>query len=129
MLVLGALVAMLTIGIWLYCLIDILLTSGSGCRYLPKPAWLAIVALTFVVGAIAWLFLGRSPAASPQWSPRRRDLSLGHFRRGQADLRAARARGRHPAGRARPIGPDDDPEFLRELDHFIRGGYDPGSDL
>jgi hypothetical protein len=54
---------------------------------------------------------------------------------------------RHPAGRAmdpgfdleetpaarpadavtgRPIGPDDDPEFLLELDRWLHGGREPG---
>jgi hypothetical protein len=130
MLVLGAFVAMLTIGVWLYGLIEVFLTSGSDCRYLPKSAWLAIVALTFVFGAIAWLFLGRSPTVSPQWSRRRPDPSLDHFRRGRTDLRAAaQARGRHPAGRARPNGPDDDPDFLRKLDYLIRDGHDTGNEL
>jgi len=56
---------------------------------------------------------------------------------------------RHPAGRARyesgddrlspaaspvsadwvaPRGPDDDPEFLAELDRVIRGGPEPGAE-
>jgi hypothetical protein len=48
---------------------------------------------------------------------------------GNQDQRAALARSRHPAGRARPIGPDDDPGFLRELDHLIRGGHDTDNGL
>jgi Phospholipase_D-nuclease N-terminal len=114
MLVLGALVAMVATGVWLYCLVDILVTSKAGCRYLPKMVWLAVVALTFAAGAAAWLLLGRPVTASAGAT-------------GAAT--AARARSRHPAGRAWAIGPDDDPEFLRELDHLIRGGYDTGNEL
>ena len=53
-----------------------------------------------------------------------------------ADINAADAAvARHPAGRSRkaragrriPLGPDDDPEFLRHLDSRIRGtSSDPG---
>ncbi len=71
MLLLGALVALLAAGVWLCCLVDILLTSRSGCRHLPKPVWLAIVALTFVVGAIAWLLLGRRRRGRPRFVDRR----------------------------------------------------------
>jgi Phospholipase_D-nuclease N-terminal len=130
--VLGALVAMLATGAWLYCLVDILVTSRAGCRHLPKLLWLATVALTFVVGAIAWLVFGRpvggaagagtaGAAAAPRRPARR---SGGVPRRGNQAERTALARSRHPAGRGRAVGPDDDPEFLRQLDYLIRGGYD-----
>jgi hypothetical protein len=38
------------------------------------------------------------------------------------------AKSRHPAGRARPQGPDDDPAFLRHLEDLIRGNQDIGND-
>jgi Phospholipase_D-nuclease N-terminal len=139
MLVLGALVAMLATGVWLYCLVDILVTSRAGCRHLPKPVWLAVVVLTFVAGATAWLLLGRpaggdaaagvgtaGTAAGPRRQLRR---SGGVLQQGDQGQRTALARSRHPAGRGRPIGPDDDPEFLRELDYLIRGGYDTDNGL
>ena len=140
MLVLGALVVMLATGVWLYCLVDIVVTSRAGCRHLPKPVWLAIVALTFAVGAAAWLLLGRpaggagtaggtgtAGTAGPPWRLLRRSGSV--LQQGNQGRRTALARSRHPAGRARPIGPDDDPEFLRELDYLIRGGYDTDNGL
>jgi hypothetical protein len=119
MLVLGAFVAMLATGVWLYCLVDILVTSRADCRHLPKLAWLAVVALTFAAGAAAWLLLGRPRAGAAGTAGAAHAL-----RRRSQGQRTALARSRHPAGRARSIGPDDDPEFLRELDHLIRGGYD-----
>ena len=127
MLLMGALCALLAAGVWLCCLVHVLLTPGSGCRHLPKPAWLAVVAMTFVVGAIAWLLLGRplaGPARFIEPLPLRRDPF-----RGVGAYPAALARSRHPAGRARPIGPDDDPGFLLALDRLIRGGHDTGNDL
>jgi Phospholipase_D-nuclease N-terminal len=132
MLLLGALFALLAIGVWLYCVVDILVTPGAGCRYLPKAAWLAIVTLAFGVGAIAWLLLGR-PLSMPQRRAWRADRAwqaerAGGARQDRAFRRAERARARHPAGRARTVGPDDDPEFLSQLDRMIRGRYDTGND-
>lgn len=128
MLLMGALCALLAVGVWLYCVVDILVTSRSGCRRLPKAAWLWAVALTFVVGAAAWLLLGRPVGRPPQ--RRRRPHSLARLRsRPEHDPRAALARNRHPAGRARPIGPDDDPAFLLRLDRVIRGGRDTGTEV
>jgi hypothetical protein len=122
MLVLGALFALLVTGVWLYCLVDILVTPAAGCRYLPKPAWLAIVVLTFGIGAAAWMCIGR-PLSMPQRRPWR---PPGYSHGYPPDATVARTR--HPAGRARATGPDDDPEFLSQLDHMIRGGYDTGNE-
>jgi hypothetical protein len=61
MLLLGALFALFISGIWLYCLVDLALTPSSECRGLPKAAWIAVVAGTFVIGAAAWL-AARHPA-------------------------------------------------------------------
>jgi len=125
MLLLAALSGLLAIGVWLYCLVDILITSREGCRHMPKQAWLAVVALTFALGAAAWLLIGRSRAARPR--RRRRMVTAYHW--AEHDPRgAALARSRHPAGRARPIGPDDDPAFLHQLDQMIRRDYDAGNE-
>jgi hypothetical protein len=126
MLALGALFAVLSTGVWLYCLVDIVLTPRPGCRHLPKFTWLAITALIPGLGAAAWLLLGR-----PFTRPRHQLRPAGHRgarRRSHASLRAELARSRHPAGRGRVTGPDDDPEFLRLLDHVIRGGSDHGNE-
>jgi len=128
MFLLGALCVLLAAGVWLCCLVHVLLTPGSGCRHLPKPAWLAVVALTLLVGAIAWLLLGR-PLAGPTRFTEPLPLRRNSFRP-DGSHPAALARSRHPAGRrARPIGPDDDPGFLLALDRLIRGGHDAGNDF
>jgi hypothetical protein len=153
MLLLGALLALLAAGLWMYALIDVLLTPGRDCRRPGKAAWLAITGLLFVPGAIAWLWLGRPylagryrprPAPGSLWlSPRRHD-SVG--------IDAEAALRRHPAGRARedwnaetylrdladaapdepellwPSGPDDDPDFLRYLDRVIRDIREAGNE-
>jgi len=135
MLLSGALLALFITGFWLYCLTDAILTPASECRGLPKPAWIVIISLTFIGGAIAWLVVRQpvsgsyAPLAAPRWDPDRPgDPDDGYFRT-RRRTGTDRAVARHPAGRARvadtartsAIGPDDDPEFLRALDRAIRG--------
>jgi len=94
----------------------------------------------WLVGAVSALVL---LGLWVRWS--RRPRRLAHPAGSAADA----AYRRHPAGRARhasgddwaspddapppaewaiPTGPDDDPEFLQELDRVIRGDQDPGQD-
>ena len=125
----GALLALFATGFWLYCLTDAILTPGRECRGLPKPAWIAAIAVTFLAGALAWLIVRRSAREPyrlrqpvPRWDPDHDFLAGQHWT--AADDAAAR----HPAGRARvrgpralPQGPDDDLEFLRALGRAIHG--------
>jgi hypothetical protein len=59
MLLLGALFVLFAGGFWLYCLADVALTPSDECPRLPKAAWVAVVAGTFVVGATVWLAVRR----------------------------------------------------------------------
>lgn len=112
----GVLVVLFLAGCWLYCLTDAALTPVSQFPGLRKQAWIAVIALTFILGAIAW--------AIARYLTRRRTRAVNLFL-------AAEALARHPASRARParsspIGPDDDSEFLHMLDRLISGSSDPG---
>jgi len=128
MLLSGALLALFMAGIWLYCLTDAILTPAAECRGLCKQGWVALIAVTFIGGAFAWLIV-RRPAREPIRVPRpltRWDLDLAGGR-GEAWTGADDAAARHPAGRARvadpqaaPKGPDDDREFLAVLERAIR---------
>ena len=105
---------------------------------MPKPAWIAVITLTFIGGAVAWLIV-REPLRSPACLARARrrtpmiqaTATFGRERWTDADDAVAR----HPAGRARtsattvPAGPDDDPEFLRALDRAIRGNSQAGGEV
>ena len=140
MLLSGALFALFMTGFWLYCLTDVILTPASEFRGMPKPAWIVIITVTFIGGAIAWL-IARQPvrsssaqlAPTPRWDPDRLDLGDDYFR-AERWTNADDAVARHPAGRARaadtgrvaPAGPDDDPEFLRALARAIRGNSQAG---
>ena len=153
MLLSGALFTLFMTGFWLYCLTDAILTPASQFRGMPKPAWIVVITVTFIGGAIAWLIVRppvRSSSASlapmPGLDPDRPnepddpnepdepdDLGDDYFRAGRW-TDADEAVARHPAGRARvadtgraaPKGPDDDPEFLRALDRAIHGNSQAG---
>jgi peptidoglycan/LPS O-acetylase OafA/YrhL len=142
MLLASALFALFLGGFWLYCLTDAILTPASECRGMPKLAWIAVIAVTFVGGAAAWLLV-RQPvrAASHRLAPLPRgdvedcvddEILADTHRWTDADDAVAR----HPAGRALasggqrfPKGPDDDPEFLSALDRVIRGSSGAGEEL
>jgi hypothetical protein len=130
MLLAGALFALFMTGFWLYCLTDAILTPAADCRGLSKPGWVALITVTFIAGAFAWLIVRRpvrEPARVPalRWDP---DGSDGEDDAGSMTWTAADdAVARHPAGRGRvadphaaPKGPDDDREFLAVLEQAIR---------
>jgi hypothetical protein len=150
MLLLGILVTLLAAGLWMYALIDVLLTPGPDCRSLAKGPWLAITGLLFVPGALAWLAFGRPYATSSRYLPGRAPRPP--WLSGQpVGLDAEAALRRHPAGRGRqdlpadvylqdltdelheeqaagwPAGPDDDPQFLRYLDRVVRDIREAGN--
>jgi hypothetical protein len=124
----GAMFALFMTGFWLYCLTDVILTPAPDCRGLPKQAWVAVIAVTFVAGAFAWLIARRPARDSSKVRTPVPDDSEDH-----ADVAslswtdADDAAARHPAGRGRvtgphaaPKGPDDDQKFLSALDQAIR---------
>ena len=106
MLLLGALFALFAGGFWLYCLADVALTPSDECPRLPKAAWVAVVAGTFVIGAAVWLAV-------------RRPAQLAGGRPGKG--KPAREEPVRPASPAvSAVGPDDDPEFLHALNRAAR---------
>jgi Phospholipase_D-nuclease N-terminal len=132
MLLSGALLALFMMGFWLYCLTDAILTPAAECRGMAKQAWIVVITLTFIGGAVAWLII-REPLRSPA-APLASALHPGdHYFRSRRWTGADDALARHPAGRARsaaaPRGPDDDSEFLRALDRAIRGNSQAGGDV
>jgi hypothetical protein len=142
MLLASALFALFLGGFWLYCLTDAILTPASECRGMPKPAWIAVIAATFIGGAVAWLIV-RQPVRTgtsnldmmSRWD---HDdvIEDENFPEAQQWTDADDAVARHPAGRARscdpskgPKGPDDDPDFLQALDRVLRGSFEAGDEL
>ncbi|WP_017569280.1 PLD nuclease N-terminal domain-containing protein [Nocardiopsis halotolerans] len=100
--------------LWVYAFFDALTSPAQEVRNLPKILWVVVIALFMPVGAILWMFLGRprqaavlgGDAPSPsQTSTSADDLDPSDFAR--------------PSDSPHPLGPDDDPEFLRRLDRRI----------
>jgi hypothetical protein len=62
MLYLDGVVGLVVLGLWVFCLIDVISTDESLCRNLSKPLWLLLVVLLPAVGSMAWLVAGRPQA-------------------------------------------------------------------
>ncbi len=83
----------------IYALLDCAKSDESEIRGLPKLWWVVLIALVAWVGPICWLIGGRPESRA--------------FRRTSARFR--------PAPRSGPVGPEDDPEFLRKLRRHTSG--------
>ncbi len=85
------LLAVIGIALFVTALFDLIATPSSRVRYLPKPLWF-LVLLFAPIGPLVWLYFSRvhfttpPPSGDRGWAP-------------------------PPA----PRGPDDDPEYLRNL--------------
>jgi hypothetical protein len=85
-----------------FCLIDCVQSDERRIRNLPKWAWVVLIILLPIVGAIAWLVVGRpTRAGAGREAPRPPGKTTG-----------LPTYERPPW---RPTAPDDDPEFLRSL--------------
>ncbi len=96
--------------VMLYAFIDAIMTPRTQTRSLPKPLWIVLIVLIPLLGAIAWLLLGR-----PRTEPHPRDGGGGGGG-GGTDGPAPRTPPSRPGRRRGSPPPDDDPEFLRRLD-------------
>jgi hypothetical protein len=81
------------IGVWVWCVLDVIRADAAAVKHLHKLVWLVLVVLVPTVGSIAWLLVGR---------PVRLGSRL------------------VPPPRAQRPPPDDSPEFLRSVDEEIR---------
>jgi hypothetical protein len=124
-----ALIVLFSVGFVLPCMLDITTTPDSEFVTFSKGTWLFLAGAFWILGAAAWLIVGR---------PRRVSFHLhlanpypaGGFGPEEALLRhpaaqAAAASYSEPLGALaglapRVLGPDDDPDFLDELTRRIR---------
>ncbi|NYD77201.1 PLD nuclease N-terminal domain-containing protein [Arthrobacter cupressi] len=74
--------------VFVYGLVDVIRTDGRYVRGISKPAWIVVMLVLPVLGAILWFFFGRpyGGRTAKQNTP------------------------------VHPTAPDDDPDFLRNLD-------------
>ena len=85
------LIVLIPLALAIYTVIDAIQTEDSRVKYLPKVVWILLILLSAPtgIGAVAWLVTGR-----------------------QRGAQNGRPRPNRPAA---PRGPDDDPDFLRNL--------------
>jgi hypothetical protein len=81
----GGVIALVAIGLWLWALLECIVTEGRRCRNLPKLVWLLLIVFLPLIGTVGWFAFGR---------PRRDDSG--------ARPRAARAAHRPPVSEAAP---------------------------
>lgn len=97
----GAL-GLLVLGLWIFCLVDVMLSAESECRNLPKLVWLLIVVFLPDIGSILWLVAGRPRAT--------RVASTGFY----AGARPSGYPEYERLGRSTGSSPEADAQFLRE---------------
>jgi hypothetical protein len=143
MLLSGVLFVLFLAGCWLYCLTDAALLPAEAFPGWRKRTWIVVIAVTLIAGAIAWIIARRNWRSHPWVSTDAANLMI--IDRSGADIvwyphpptdptepaewgEPADPRDRTgPTGLAIPKGPDDDPEFLRQLAQRIHGSpTDPG---
>ncbi|MBB6404817.1 PLD nuclease N-terminal domain-containing protein [Arthrobacter sp. AZCC_0090] len=73
--------------VYVYGLVDVIRTDRRSTRGISKPAWIIVVILLPILGAILWFILGRPYNSRPT-----------------------------PQPASHPTAPDDDPDFLRNLE-------------
>jgi hypothetical protein len=130
MLLLGVVFALLTLGLVVPCLIDIATTPRHLFDLPTKQSWLIVVIGFWVFGAAAWLLIGRRDVRMHRlwddvtggWGPPRDADRVHPSRAGRPDYRFGQPRRGRQAAMApvRFVAPDDNPEFLLELDRVIR---------
>jgi len=86
-----ALIVVIGIALFVYAMFDLIATPADRARYLPKPLWFLVLFIA-PIGPLLWLFVGRVGPSTP---PSR-----------------GKAKPTSPPG---PRGPDDDPDYLRNL--------------
>jgi hypothetical protein len=130
MLLLGVVFVLLTAGLVVPCVIDIATTPRHLFDLPTKQNWLIVVIGFWVFGAAAWLLLGRRDVRMHRlwddvtggWVTAREADRVHPSRAGRSDYPFGHARrGRQAAmAPARFVAPDDNPEFLLELERRIR---------
>lgn len=73
--------------IFVYGLVDVIRTDARLTRGISKPAWIVVMIVLPVLGAILWMLMGRPRGGSAR-----------------------------PQAYRHPTAPDDDPDFLRNLE-------------
>jgi hypothetical protein len=94
--VIRALPYLVALALVVYCLVDAIQTPSDTVRVLPRVVWMIVIVVIPFLGPLAWLVAGRPKSIIPSTS-------------------------RNPPTTTRgPLGPDDDPDYLRRLSEDAR---------
>ena len=96
---------LLVVALWIFCLVDVIVSKEDECRNLPKLLWLLIVLMLPDVGSVLWLIAGRPKGLRQSWQQRTPRTTA-----------APRTRmAPRPTIPSAGANPDDDDEFLRSI--------------
>jgi hypothetical protein len=73
--------------VFVYGLVDVIRTDPRQTKGISKPAWIVVQIVLPVIGALLWFLIGRPRGTGPT-----------------------------PVSYSHPVAPDDDPDFLRNLE-------------
>lgn len=62
------LLSLMTLALWVYCLVEVVTADERRVRGLPKLGWLVVVILLPLIGSILWLAVGRPTGPAPRTS-------------------------------------------------------------
>ncbi len=98
---------------FVYGLIDCLRSEPRDVRSIPKPAWVVVIVLLNVIGVGLWFLFGR-----PQYAVSGSNAQMGGSPSTQRPppQRPSPQRPSPGGGYSRSVAPDDNPEFLRNLE-------------
>lgn len=100
----------LALALVIYTLLDCARTPDEDMpARMPKMLWIVLVVLVPVIGPIAWIIVSRVKAAEERGGTVERTV-----------WSSDKGISFHRPGPARPVAPDDDPEFLRGLEQELR---------
>jgi hypothetical protein len=95
----------LFLGMYVYALVDLARSPKAQVRLMPKMLWAVVILILGVIGVALWFVLGRPRVGYPPSGGG--GFGGGGFGGGF---------GSGPRGPSAPLAPDDDPEFLKQLD-------------
>ena len=103
MLLLDGVLGLIVIGLWIFCLLDVISTDEYACRNLSKTWWIILVLFFPLIGSIAWLVAGRPQSDATSSMPYKGNHGHPSFPEYESP------------GRAVAANPEDVEAFLRGL--------------